>query len=85
MGIFFTMIKRTDVIALMQLNRKFGNRRVVRTIYEYWIGTLKQQYMQLLATQLFPPAIIYKPKSWIDIQIEKYLERFCRNRRIENM
>ena len=74
-------IKRTDVIALMQLNRKFGNRRVVRNIYEYWIGTIKQQteqYISELMAQLLPPAIVYKPKSWLDIQIEKYLGRNLR-------
>lgn len=83
------MIKRTDVIALMQLNRKFTNRRVVRNIYEYWVGTIKQQieqYISQLMAQLLPPAIVYKPKSWLDIQIEKLFSYIGRNlQKIENI
>jgi len=59
-------IRRTDTVALMQLRRKFGSSRIVRIVYEYWIGTLKQQLTRIWYCYKVPPAIVYKPPSYLE-------------------
>jgi len=63
---------KTNAVALMQLNRKFGNRRIVRLIYEYWIGTTIQNVIRILTI----PAIVYKPRSFIELWIERFIWSF---------